>query len=85
VTGDPLKAGGDAAFSIRQHQIALLAKEPASKDNIVAAKVTRQDRAATIWLRLPTALNCASSLRLARASLRDRRCGCICRPSAAGR
>jgi iron(III) transport system ATP-binding protein len=42
VTGDPLKAGGEAAFSIRQHQIALAASEPASRDNVVPAKVTRQ-------------------------------------------
>jgi iron(III) transport system ATP-binding protein len=42
VTGDPLKPGTEGAFSIRQHQIALLAKEPASKDNVVAAKVARQ-------------------------------------------
>jgi iron(III) transport system ATP-binding protein len=42
VTGEPLKAGADAAFSIRQHQIALMAKEPASKDNVIQAKVARQ-------------------------------------------
>ena len=33
---------GNSAISIRQHQIRLLAKEPAAKDNIVAAKVMRQ-------------------------------------------
>jgi iron(III) transport system ATP-binding protein len=42
VTGGPLQAGGEAAISIRQHQIALSATEPANKDNIVAAKVLRQ-------------------------------------------
>jgi iron(III) transport system ATP-binding protein len=42
VTGDPLKAGAEAAFSIRQHQIALMATEPATKDNVVAATVARQ-------------------------------------------
>ncbi len=42
VTGEPLKVGGDAAVSIRQHQIALLATEPADKDNIIPAKVIRQ-------------------------------------------
>ena len=42
VTGGPLKAGGETAVSIRQHQIELFAKEPAVKDNLVAAKVVRQ-------------------------------------------
>jgi len=42
VTGEPLKAGGETAVSIRQHQIELLAKEPAAKDNMVPAKVMRQ-------------------------------------------
>ena len=42
VTGEPLKAGGETAVSIRQHQIALLAKEPAAKDNMVPANVMRQ-------------------------------------------
>jgi len=42
VTGGPLKAGGETAVSIRQHQIELFAKEPAIKDNLVAAKVARQ-------------------------------------------
>ena len=42
VTGEPLKAGGETAVSIRQHQIELLAKEPAAKDNMVPAKVVRQ-------------------------------------------
>jgi iron(III) transport system ATP-binding protein len=42
VTGDPLNTGTDAAFSIRQHQIALLAKEPVAKDNVIPAKVARQ-------------------------------------------
>ena len=41
VSGGPLK-GGEAAVSIRQHQIRLFAKEPEVKDNIVAAKVVRQ-------------------------------------------
>ena len=42
VTGDPLKTGAATAVSIRQHQIELLAKEPAAKDNVVPAKVVRQ-------------------------------------------
>ncbi len=42
VTGAPLRPGGDAAVSIRQHQIALSAVEPASKDNVVPATVARQ-------------------------------------------
>jgi iron(III) transport system ATP-binding protein len=42
VTGGPLNPGGDTAISIRQHQIALHAREPAAKDNVVAAKVARQ-------------------------------------------
>ena len=33
---------GNTAVSIRQHQIRLLAKEPAEKNNIVAATVVRQ-------------------------------------------
>jgi iron(III) transport system ATP-binding protein len=42
VTGDPLQPNAEAAVSIRQHQIELLAKEPADKDNVVPAKVIRQ-------------------------------------------
>ena len=42
VTGDPLQPNGETAVSIRQHQIELLAKEPAAKDNVVPAKVIRQ-------------------------------------------
>ncbi|MEA2866303.1 MAG: iron(III) transport system ATP-binding protein [Bradyrhizobium sp.] len=42
VTGDPLQPNGEIAVSIRQHQIALLATEPANKDNVVPAKVMRQ-------------------------------------------
>jgi iron(III) transport system ATP-binding protein len=42
VTGEPLKAGAETAVSIRQHQIELLAKEPAGKDNVLAVKVVRQ-------------------------------------------
>ena len=42
VTGEPLKVGAETAVSIRQHQIELLAKEPAVKDNLVPAKVMRQ-------------------------------------------
>jgi iron(III) transport system ATP-binding protein len=42
VTGGPLKAGAETAVSVRQHQNGLMAKEPASKDNIVPAKVVRQ-------------------------------------------
>ena len=42
VTGDPLQPNGETAVSIRQHQIELLATEPADKDNVVPAKVMRQ-------------------------------------------
>ena len=42
VTGEPPKPGAETAVSIRQHQIELLAKEPAAKDNVVPAKVIRQ-------------------------------------------
>jgi len=42
VTGEPVKAGADTPVSIRQHQITLSAAEPASKDNVVPATVTRQ-------------------------------------------
>lgn len=42
VTGEPVTVGRDTPVSIRQHQISLMAKEPAVKDNVVAAKVTRQ-------------------------------------------
>jgi iron(III) transport system ATP-binding protein len=42
VTGEPVKAGADTPVSIRQHQVELLAKEPAAKDNVVPAKVIRQ-------------------------------------------
>jgi iron(III) transport system ATP-binding protein len=42
VSGEPLKAGADTAVSIRQHQIELLGREPAAKDNVVPAKVVRQ-------------------------------------------
>ena len=42
VTGEPLQPNAEAAVSIRQHQIELLAKEPELKDNIVPAKVIRQ-------------------------------------------
>jgi len=42
VTGETLKGGADTPVSIRQHQIELLAKEPADKGNVVAAKVLRQ-------------------------------------------
>jgi iron(III) transport system ATP-binding protein len=42
VTGDPLQPNAMTAVSIRQHQIELLAKEPAAKDNVVPAKVLRQ-------------------------------------------
>jgi iron(III) transport system ATP-binding protein len=35
-------AEGDTAVSIRQHQIGLMATQPASQDNIVAATVVRQ-------------------------------------------
>src|SRR5215204_4328597 len=42
VTGDPLQPNGETAVSIRQHQIKLLTKEPAAKDNVVPAKVVRQ-------------------------------------------
>jgi iron(III) transport system ATP-binding protein len=42
VTGETLKGGADTPVSIRQHQIELLAKEPADKANVVPAKVLRQ-------------------------------------------
>jgi iron(III) transport system ATP-binding protein len=42
VTGDPLKPNAETPVSIRQHQIELLSKEPAVKDNVVPAKVVRQ-------------------------------------------
>jgi iron(III) transport system ATP-binding protein len=42
VTGETLKGGADTPVSIRQHQIELLAKEPADKANVVPAKVQRQ-------------------------------------------
>ena len=42
VTGDPLQPNAEAAVSIRQHQIELLAAEPADKNNVVPAKVIRQ-------------------------------------------
>ncbi len=42
VTGEPAKAGAETAVSIRQHQIELMAREPAAKDNVVPAKVVRQ-------------------------------------------
>ena len=42
VTGEALKPNAEAAVSIRQHQIELLAKEPADKDNVVPGKVIRQ-------------------------------------------
>ena len=42
VTGDPLQPNAETAVSIRQHQIELLAAEPADKDNVVPAKVVRQ-------------------------------------------
>ena len=42
VTGETLQPNAEAAVSIRQHQIELLAKEPADKDNVVPAKVIRQ-------------------------------------------
>jgi len=42
VTGDPLQPNGETAVSIRQHQIELLATEPAAKDNVVPATVMRQ-------------------------------------------
>ena len=42
VTGEPCKPGSETPVSIRQHQIGLSAQEPAAKDNVIAAKVTRQ-------------------------------------------
>jgi iron(III) transport system ATP-binding protein len=42
VTGDPLQPNAEAAVSIRQHQVELLAKEPVDKANVVPAKVIRQ-------------------------------------------
>jgi iron(III) transport system ATP-binding protein len=42
VTGGPLKTGDDAAVSVRQQNIRLLAKEPDAKDNMLSATVVRQ-------------------------------------------
>jgi iron(III) transport system ATP-binding protein len=42
VTGEAAKAGAETPVSIRQHQIALTPVEPAGKDNVVPATVTRQ-------------------------------------------
>jgi iron(III) transport system ATP-binding protein len=42
ITGETLKGGADTPVSIRQHQIELLAKEPADMANVVPAKVLRQ-------------------------------------------
>jgi len=42
VTGAPLKQGADAAVSIRQHQLELLAQQPTGRDNVIPAKVVRQ-------------------------------------------
>jgi iron(III) transport system ATP-binding protein len=42
VTGDPLQPNVATLVSIRQHQIELLATEPAVQDNVVPAKVIRQ-------------------------------------------
>ena len=41
-TGEPVTVGATTPVSIRQHQIALSATEPASKENVVPATVTRQ-------------------------------------------
>jgi iron(III) transport system ATP-binding protein len=42
VTGGPLKAGAETLLSVRQQTIKLLPSEPASKDNVLPAKVIRQ-------------------------------------------
>jgi iron(III) transport system ATP-binding protein len=42
VTGDTLQPNAVTPVSIRQHQIELLAAEPAAKDNVVPATVIRQ-------------------------------------------
>ena len=42
VTGDHMQPNAETPISIRQHQIELLAAEPAAKDNVVPAKVIRQ-------------------------------------------
>jgi iron(III) transport system ATP-binding protein len=42
VTGEPLQPNAMTPVSIRQHQVQLLATEPAAKDNVVPAKVVRQ-------------------------------------------
>ena len=64
VTGDPLQPDGETAVSIRQHQIELLATEPASEGQRGAGHGDRgrsfSDRAATIWSRSRTARSCAS-------------------------
>ncbi|MBX9823488.1 MAG: ABC transporter ATP-binding protein [Xanthobacteraceae bacterium] len=42
VAGETIKGGADTPVSIRQHQIELMAKEPADKANVIPAKVVRQ-------------------------------------------
>jgi iron(III) transport system ATP-binding protein len=42
VAGETIRGGADTPVSIRQHQIELMAKEPAEKANVIPAKVTRQ-------------------------------------------
>jgi iron(III) transport system ATP-binding protein len=42
VTNAVARSGGEAAVSIRQHNIRLLPKEPVEKDNVVPATVVRQ-------------------------------------------
>ena len=85
----PLQAGADAAVSIRQHDIELSAKRAGGQGERRAghggAAGLSRHRAATIWSRSRTARSCAWSRRRPRASRRARRCGCICRRSAAAR
>ena len=75
-------------MSIRQHQIELLAKEPAAKDNVVPAKVVRQvflgsSRDYMVEVADGTQLRIVTSA--GESAAPGARCGCICRPSAAGR
>ena len=89
VTGGPLKAGGDAAVSVRQQNIRLLAEEPDAKDNMLSG----QGDAPGVP-RLEPRLHGRGRGRhagargdagRARACRRARRSGCICRPTDAGR
>ena len=87
--GAKLAPGGEAAVSIRQHEIELSAGEPAGSDNVAAG----DGGAAGLPRRQPRLYGRArrrhaaarGHARPARTSRRARRSGCICRRSAAGR